>query len=145
MPVIDSRHRIIFEDPKPERVCQWYACPLAASGYIGRKMKQCVKCTFVRYCVSVVLLMLLFLSLKSLQSKDCQRHDWQSHKRYCKIPPIMDLGEWMEVNEPCELPMTKLMSISTRKMSGFSNGHLWKPLMFTTTGQRSTTTVFWWK
>ncbi|KAJ7203615.1 hypothetical protein GGX14DRAFT_461620, partial [Mycena pura] len=29
-------------------------------------------------------------------SKSCQRLDWSAHKLYCQIPPIMDIGAWME-------------------------------------------------
>ncbi|KAF8209576.1 hypothetical protein K438DRAFT_1929926 [Mycena galopus ATCC 62051] len=82
MPIIDSRYGVYIKDTKPIRVCQWSDCPDAGGGYEGRKMKMCAKCNVVRYC-----------------SKACQRSDWSEHKLYCQIPPLMDIGEWMETHE----------------------------------------------
>ncbi|KAJ7142480.1 hypothetical protein C8R44DRAFT_865819 [Mycena epipterygia] len=82
MPIIDSRYGIYIEDPKPVKVCQWGECLDAESGYGDRKMKMCARCNVVRYC-----------------SKACQRADWAEHKLYCQIPPIMDIGEWIDKHE----------------------------------------------
>ncbi|KAJ6491909.1 hypothetical protein C8R45DRAFT_989899 [Mycena sanguinolenta] len=82
MPIIDSNLKVIIQDSKPERVCQWIDCPDAEIGYDGRKMKMCARCNVVRYC-----------------SKSCQRSDWSEHKLYCQIPPIMDIGAWMETHK----------------------------------------------
>ncbi|KAJ7142474.1 hypothetical protein C8R44DRAFT_865814 [Mycena epipterygia] len=80
MSIIDSRYGIYIEDPKPVKVCQWGDCLDAESGYGDRKM--CARCNVVRYC-----------------SKACQRADWGEQKRYCRIPPIMDIGEWIDKHE----------------------------------------------
>ncbi|KAJ7203624.1 hypothetical protein GGX14DRAFT_461648 [Mycena pura] len=79
MPVFNSLYGIGIKDSKPVKVCQWIECPNAQIGYEERKMKMCAKCNAVRYC-----------------SKSCQRLDWSEHKLYCHIPPIMDIGGWME-------------------------------------------------
>ncbi|KAJ6491912.1 hypothetical protein C8R45DRAFT_900914 [Mycena sanguinolenta] len=83
MPVIDAEHRIIYQEPKPVKVCQWVECPDAEVGYDWRKMKMCAQCNVVRYC-----------------SKSCQRLDWSEHKLYCQTPPIMDIGAWLKMHEP---------------------------------------------
>ncbi|KAJ7473373.1 hypothetical protein FB451DRAFT_1249115 [Mycena latifolia] len=82
MPIIDSRYGIYIQDPKPVKICQWGDCPDAEIGYGDRKMKMCATCNVVRYC-----------------SKECQRADWKEHKLYCQIPPIMDIGVWMDTHE----------------------------------------------
>ncbi|KAJ7184725.1 hypothetical protein C8R46DRAFT_1300081, partial [Mycena filopes] len=80
MPVFDSEFNIGIADQKPPKVCQWLYCPDARTGEYGdRKMKMCAKCNIVRYC-----------------SKECQRADWREHKSYCQIPPMMDIGGWLE-------------------------------------------------
>ncbi|KAJ7684235.1 hypothetical protein DFH06DRAFT_1155083 [Mycena polygramma] len=83
MPIIDSSLGVFMRDPKPVKVCQWGDCPHAGIGYEDRKMKMCARCNFVRYC-----------------SKECQRADWGEHKLYCQIPPILDIGVWMEKHRP---------------------------------------------
>ncbi|KAJ7029715.1 hypothetical protein C8F04DRAFT_1236886 [Mycena alexandri] len=82
MPIIDSTYGIVIADPKPAKVCQWLGCPDVDEGYGDRKMKMCARCNVVRYC-----------------SKECQRADWGDHKLYCQIPPIMDIGAWMDTHE----------------------------------------------
>ncbi|KAJ7738737.1 hypothetical protein B0H16DRAFT_89558 [Mycena metata] len=82
MPIIDSTYGIGIADPKPLKICQWLGCPNVKEGYRDRKMKMCAKCNTVRYC-----------------SKDCQRADWREHKTYCQIPPIMDIGAWIDAHE----------------------------------------------
>ncbi|KAJ7432034.1 hypothetical protein B0H11DRAFT_2261185 [Mycena galericulata] len=37
--------------------------------------------------------------IEFLESKECQRSDWKEHKLYCQIPPIMDIGQWMDKHE----------------------------------------------
>ena len=98
MPIVDSRHRLLFADEKPDRVCEWPDCPL--TNYSGRKMKACSRCTSVRYCVSPPLIQVLLrvqFGETWLQSKDCQGQDWPYHKTICHNPSLLDFGGWIEV------------------------------------------------
>ena len=52
MPIVDSTHKMIFQDPKPDRVCQYSGCPNGRGKYKGMKMKACARCNWIRYCVS---------------------------------------------------------------------------------------------
>ncbi|KAK7036139.1 MYND-type domain-containing protein [Favolaschia claudopus] len=83
MPIIDSSINLRIKDSKPPKVCQSLECPDYHTGYGNRKMKMCSRCNVVRYC-----------------SNTCQREDWPEHKLFCQIPPLLDIGEWMEMYDP---------------------------------------------
>ncbi|KAI1791162.1 hypothetical protein LXA43DRAFT_443797 [Ganoderma leucocontextum] len=79
MPLIDSRHKIVFQEVNPQkRRCQYLFCQSFG------KHKACSKCKYVRYC-----------------SPECQKEDWPNHKKVCGQfrTPIFDAAVWRDTYE----------------------------------------------
>ena len=104
MPIIDPRLGIYVQDTKPTRICRWRECPLVGSDYEGVKLKACARCNFVRYCVSILLdpsdVVTYTISANHyhLKSKECQKSDWPTHKKGCRVPQFVDIGSWIRVS-----------------------------------------------